>query len=395
LQHALLRLALEWLTALAGPALAHKSSDAYLFVDTTSQGTTLRADVALRDLDAALNLDNDGNEKLTWGEVKAARPAIESYLLSGISLYGCTLRVQDFGLEQRADGVYAATRFGASCSNGWVVQANPIRYTLFAAIDPTHRAIARMQDGANAPVLRLLDPGQPQPPPVLQTSAAEVPTAASNNPVALAPAPHAESFIQEGVRHILGGFDHVLFLVCLLRPAVMVRDVSGARRQWLPVKSLGQALLPILGIVTMFTLARSITLALSAFGLVSLPSAIIEPAIALTIILTAVDNIRPIFRLPRAAITFLFGLIHGFGFAGVLAELDLPAKEFAWALLQFNIGLEIGQLALVVLAMALLYLLRQQPAYPRWVIAGGSSAAALVGVWWFAERIGALGALAS
>lgn len=315
--------------------------------------------------------------------------------MSGISLHGCTLRVQDFGLEQRADGVYAATRFGASCSNGWVVQANPIRYTLFAAIDPTHRAIARLQDGANAPVLRLLDPGQPQPLPVLQTSAAEAPTAASNNPVALAPAPHAESFIQEGVRHILGGFDHVLFLVCLLLPAVMVRDVSGARRRWLPVKSLGQALLPILGIVTMFTLARSITLALSAFGLVSLPSAIIEPAIALTIILTAVDNIRPIFRLPRVAITFLFGLVHGFGFAGVLAELDLPAKEFAWALLQFNIGLEIGQLALVVLAMALLYLLRQQPAYPRWVIAGGPSAAALVGVWWFAERIGALGALAS
>ena len=98
-------------------------------------------------------VDSDGNEKLTWGEVKAARSAIEGYLLSGTSLHGCTLRVQDFALEQRADGIYAATRFGASCPKDWVLQANAVRYTLFASIDPTHRAVARLQDGASAPLI--------------------------------------------------------------------------------------------------------------------------------------------------------------------------------------------------------------------------------------------------
>ena len=92
--------------------------------------------------------------------------------------------------------------------------------------------------------------------------------------------------------------------------------------------------------------------------------------------------------------TFFFGLIHGFGFAGVLAELNLPAGQFAWALLQFNIGLELGQLVLVGIAVTILYLLRERPAYPRWVISGGSSAAVVMGVWWFAERVGALPPLA-
>ena len=178
------------------------------------------------------------------------------------------------------------------------------------------------------------------------------------------------------------GYDHVLFLMCLLLPSVMRRTPDG----WRPVERLSQAVWPVVGIVTAFTVAHSITLALAAMKWVSLPPWFIEPAIAVTIILAALDNLRPIFRGRRAVVTFLFGLIHGFGFAGVLAELNLPTSEFAWALLQFNVGLELGQLMIVVVATAVLFALRQGKRYPAWVIRGGSVAAILVGLLWFIER---------
>ena len=379
------------------PAHAHKSSDAYLFAEGDGNVTTLRVDVALRDLDTALPLDADGDARLTWAEVKAARPAIEAYLRSGIGLQDCILKPAGFALEQRADGVYAATTFDAECPAGWLLQPGAIQYSLFAAIDPTHRAIVRVHSGKDTPQLRLIDPREPHKPVATSKRSDLGPQTAVSSalPTATSDASsHTDGFVVEGVEHILGGFDHVLFLLCLLLPAVMLRNPPGSARAWSPVNHPGQALWPLVGIVTMFTLAHSITLALSAFELVSLPSSIIEPAIALTIVLTALDNIWPLFRVPRAAVAFVFGLVHGFGFAGVLAELHLPAGQFAWALLQFNAGLELGQLALVGTAVTVLYLLRERPAYPRWVIAGGSSAAMLIGVWWFAERVGVLPQLA-
>jgi hypothetical protein len=107
---------------------------------------------------------------------------------------------------------------------------------------------------------------------------------------------------------------------------------------WQPVERLGQAVWPVVGIVSAFTVAHSITLGLAALKLVSLTPAFIEPAIAATIVLAALDNLLPIFPVRRVVVTFFFGLIHGFGFAGVLAELNLPRADFAWALLQFNLG---------------------------------------------------------
>jgi hypothetical protein len=139
-------------------------------------------------------------------------------------------------------------------------------------------------------------------------------------------------------------------------------------------------------IVTAFTVAHSITLALASLKLVHLPAALIEPAIAVTIVLAALDNLRPIFGGRRGLVTFLFGLIHGFGFANVLGELELPPLQFAWALLQFNVGLELGQLAIVAVVAAVLYLLRERRGYPRWVIGAGSTAAIAIALVWFIER---------
>lgn len=266
-------------------------------------------------------------------------------------------------LERRIDGVYAAVQWQAACRLG---PPPAIRYSVLAAIDPTHRGSARIERAAGPPELRVLVPqvvaGVITPSPVGAAS----PAGSGASPAGPAPAQASTGlepadrlqYLREGVRHILTGYDHILSLLCLLLPSVMRR--SG--KEWVPLERLAQAVWPVAGIVTGFTVAHSITLALAATGAVFLSPGFIEPAIAVKIILTAIDNIKPIFRGRRALVTFGFGLIHGFGFAGVLAELDLPVSQFAWALLQFNVGLELGQLAIVVVVTAPLFSLRRAAA---------------------------------
>ena len=363
--------------ALAGiTASAHKASDSYLQVDATAKGLAVRWDIALRDLDAALDLDTDEDGKLTWAEVKAAWPRVQAYAMARLQIEGCALRPVRQALERRNDGAYAVLFLASDC----VLTGSPvIAYTLLREVDPTHRGIAKVQRAGQPLALSLLDPTHP--------AAVESPTAsaASSASAKAEPALAGASgwgFLREGIRHILTGYDHVLFLLCLLLPSVMRREPEG----WRPVARLSQAVLPVVGIVSAFTIAHSITLGLAATKVVSLSPAFIEPAIAVTIILAALDNVWPVFPVRRVIVTFCFGLIHGFGFAGVLAELNLPTAEFAWALLEFNLGLELGQLLIVVGVTAVLFLLRQRPRYRSWVIRGGSFAAMVVGVLWLIER---------
>ena len=388
--------ALAWLVCLlvAGPAMAHKGSDAYLQLNLGGAKSTLRVDLALRDLDAVLDIDADANGQLTWGEVRAAYPAIERYLAARVLVDGCQWQSVSTALERRADGVYAALTWSGSCA---VDAALPtIRYSALREIDPTHRAIAKIERPGSEAVVQVLDPTKVLPPAAkAAASAAGVGVAAAvsagvtaSGPAAgvtaaAQPEPTASAgFVKEGMRHILGGYDHVLFLLALLLPAVMRRTKTG----WQPVERLAQAIMPVAVIVTAFTVAHSVTLTLAGLKLVSLSSAFIEPAIAVTIVLAAIDNLTPIFRGRRAVVTFLFGLIHGFGFAGVLGELNLPTVQFAWALFQFNLGIELGQLFIVAIAVTALFAFRRQAWYPFVVIRGGSAVAIVIGSLWFIDR---------
>jgi len=345
-------------------AQAHKASDAYLQIDVGNKALAVRWDIALRDLDVALGLDANDDGRLSWAEVRTAWPRIQSYALPRLSIAGCPLRVSSTVLERRNDGAYAVMFLSSECV---LTRAPAITYSLLREVDATHRGIAKVSRPGQPMTLTMLTPTEPAP--IASTAGA-------------ATTPEATGFIREGMLHILTGYDHVLFLLCLLLPSVMRRTPEG----WRSVDKLSQAVWPVVGIVSAFTVAHSITLALAATRLVALSPAFIEPAIAVTIILAALDNVWPIFPVRRVVVTFCFGLIHGFGFAGVLAELNLPAWAFAAALLRFNIGLELGQLLIVVSATALLFLLRQRPHYRGLVIGGGSLAAMLVGVLWLIER---------
>jgi hypothetical protein len=190
------------------------------------------------------------------------------------------------------------------------------------------------------------------------------------------------SFIAAGAHHIFTGYDHVLFLICLLLPAVLRRTDGG----WRPVERWQDGVLPVAGIVTLFTLAHSVTLGLAALRFVTLPGWFVEPAIAVTIVIAAADNLRPLFGRWRGFVTFVFGLIHGFGFAGVLAELELPPAAFGWALFQFNLGIELGQLGIVAVVAPMLLAWRRTDGYRVWVLRSGSWLAIGVALWWLAQR---------
>ena len=172
-----------------------------------------------------------------------------------------------------------------------------------------------------------------------------------------------------GFEHILPkGLDHILFVLCLFL--------------------LSTRLKPLLWQVTAFTVAHTLTLALSMYGVVSLPATIVEPLIAASIAYVAVENLFTSRLQPwRPAVVFLFGLLHGLGFAGVLQELGLPRDQFVVALVGFNVGVELGQLAVIGLAFLAVGWFRSMPAYRVRVVIPASLLIAVVALYWTAERV--------
>jgi HupE / UreJ protein len=174
-------------------------------------------------------------------------------------------------------------------------------------------------------------------------------------------------FFRLGVEHILGGYDHLLFLAALLLR--------------------GGGLASLLKIITAFTVAHSLTLALAVLGVFTVPSRLVEPVIAASIVWVAVENVvRREAASTRWIVSFAFGLVHGFGFAAALDPLALPARRLALALLGFNLGVEAGQACVVAMLVPLLATMRHAAWEPR-VIRGASIVVALVGLVWLVERL--------
>jgi HupE / UreJ protein len=139
-------------------------------------------------------------------------------------------------------------------------------------------------------------------------------------------------------------------------------------------------------VVTAFTVAHSITLSLAVTGVVALPSRMVESGIALTVLLGAANNLIPVIRDRRWMVAFAFGLIHGLGFASVLADLGLRGGNLALALVGFNAGVEVGQLSIVLVLVPIAYALRATPFYRRAFMPGGALAIGVVALYWFAMR---------
>lgn len=360
---------------LAASALAHKPSDAYLTVRAESETTVVqRLDIALRDLDRELLLDVDDDGQLSWGEVRgrAAEMAALADQALGMQVrddQGRSCQAEAFEplqLDAHSDGRYAVLIRRWQCVSA--AQDLTLNYRLFAGSDPTHRLVMQFSAASGALQTKVLPPdGQAQ---HLSFKAA------AGQGLALG------SVLWDGVHHIWIGYDHILFLLALLLPAVLRREQG----QWQPAASLRPVLGEVLGLVSAFTLAHSVTLALAAFDVLNPPSRWIESLIAASVLLAALNNIWPVLDRGRWRLTLLFGLVHGFGFAGALKDLGLPRDALAAPLLVFNLGVELGQLAIVAAFMLVAWELRRQPCYSRWQLQGGSVVIAALSLVWLVER---------
>ena len=366
------RLAACLLLLLSFNALAHKPSDSYLALRVEGAHIRGQWDIALRDLEYAVGIDENGDGQITWGELRAKHRDIADYALARLKIAAnggdCTLEPTGHLVDEHSDGAYAVLRFSVGCRAA-AIAAIAVDYRLFFDLDPTHRGLLRIEHPAGA-VAAVLSPDR------------------ASQRFVLAEASRWSQFadyLREGVWHIWVGFDHILFLLSLLLPAVLAGAPTG-RPFAQPAARFAPVFWDVFRIVTAFTLAHSITLSLAALAVISLPSRLVESVIALSVVLAALNNLFPVVGRARWIVAFGFGLVHGFGFASVLADLGLPQGALVLALVGFNVGVEAGQLAIVSGFLPLAYALRRSWLYRRIIFTGGSAAIALLAAVWLIER---------
>lgn len=352
----------------ACPVLAHKPSDSYVALTVSGADVKGQWDISLRDLDYAIGLDRDDDGAITWDELRTRQAEIAAYALARLELKRgektCVLQPGGLLVDRHSDGAYAALRVAGSCNHG--VGGVTVRYNLFFDLDPQHRGLMRLvTDGVTHTAI--FGPEKP-----VQQFGSTSPGGAHG----------FVPFMREGVWHIWIGFDHLLFLCALLLPAMLVR--KGLR--WEPAPHVSHAFWNVAKIVTAFTIAHSITLSVAALEMVSLPSRWVESAIAASVLAAALNNICPVVQRRLWVVAFVFGLIHGFGFASVLLDLGLPREHLLLSLLGFNLGVELGQLAMVGIYFAVAYAARSSWLYTRATLSGGSAAIALIATAWMIER---------
>jgi hypothetical protein len=362
------------LAASAGTAAGHLASDSYLHIDIDPDGrVTGQWDIALRDLDVAVGLDSNLDGDITWGELRTSRSAVENYAFSRLSITdaagACRLRPMDLMVDYHAGSAYAVMPFAADCpaAGGELT----LRYRLLFDLDPTHRGLLTVA-GRGSVTSDVLTPDH------------------STVILGVVPQPitrEIAQFLLFGFDHILLGYDHLLFVAVLLVMAPLRRR-GGSR--WDPIDRLGRVVLETLKILTAFTVAHAITLTLAVLGVINLPSQLIDPAIALTIMLAALDNIWPILPRLRWKVAFLFGLIHGLAFASALGPMRLPPVRLALALGCFNIGVETGQISLALLLIPIAFTLKGETAYQRIIAPGLSLCSLLLAGVWLVDRVFAL-----
>lgn len=357
---------LTLLMLLAPQVYAHKPSDSYLQLTPTDGGFTGEWRIALRDLEPVVGLDRDGDRRITWGEVRARHAEIANYALSRLTIASretpCEVHAGTQLVDELSDGTYTVLPLVVSCERN--VAPWSLDYSLLFDIDATHRGLIALR-GPGAPQAFALSP---------QNSRAMLSVGAPS------PGRQFVEMAREGIWHIWIGYDHILFLLALLLPAGLratrARDETTG---WAPV------LRDVVTMVTAFTVAHSITLSLAALKIVSLPPRLIETTIALSIV---VAGLRLRYAIAHQAtwIAFGFGLIHGFGFANVLADMQLPSGSLALSLFAFNIGVELGQCAIVLLTLPLITYAQRHTFYQRTFMPAAAVLIAAVGAVWSVER---------
>ena len=336
------------LAALAQPLAAHTIGVSRGEYRASAAGLEAELIFARPELEGAVpGLDGDGDGVLTAAEVAAGQSGLAALVASGVLVRSGSRRCEG-GLERadltEQDGI--ALRATYRCEGGGALS---VRLGLLESLSLGHRHIATAMTAEGETVHA-----------VLYEKSAELRLNAAGGNIAF-------QLFRMGIQHILTGYDHLLFLLGLI--------LVGGRLRSLMV------------VITAFTVAHSITLGLAALGLWAPSPRLVEPAIALSIAYVGIENwfVRDARR--RWLITFPFGLIHGFGFAGALREISLPSGQIPLALASFNVGVEAGQLAVLALVLPGILWLGRRSWFARSGVRMVSTAIAVAGLVWFVQRV--------
>jgi hypothetical protein len=310
---------------------AHQSS--LIYGELTVAGRAVDGSFQIRDRELAPALgpidDRGGERPVTRSDVRARQASLLEYVAERVHVtnagFACVARPLGVDILDKPDGFFAVARLRWECKR--TAAELVVRDDLFFDLDPRHQALVRVSVE-----------GQAAREQVFRAGAREL---SLERPASLAD--HVRDYLRLGIEHIFTGYDHLAFLFGLL-------VVAG-------LGSLRAGLRSVAGIVTAFTVAHSLTLIAAGLGWVRLPPRVVEPAIALSIAYVAVENLVVPRPRGRWLLTFGFGLVHGFGFASVLREIGLPPRGLVLSLVSFNLGVEIGQLAVVALVAPALHLL--------------------------------------
>jgi hypothetical protein len=355
------------LVALAPPARAHALSTSYLSAEVENGPVELRWDISLHDLVWTVFIDADFDGLATWKEIEDARAVITAAVLAQVRIdrgnVACAVGVHDLALAKREEENYLSLLLRAQCPSAGRLR---IGGELFMTGDAAQRVLISVTRGEDR-----------------FTSVISTATPEWVEPERVSAWNSFSRFVGEGVWHVLIGYDHIAFILLLLLPSVL-RPVNG---RWQGAEGIGPVTRDIVSIVTAFTVAHSATLALAVTGTVVLPTQPVEVAIAASIAVAGALNLIPRLSRWRLALASGFGLVHGFGFANVLGELDAGGSSLLPLLAGFNVGVEVAQLGIVALVLPLIYLARRHHWYSRGVLPLGSCALGAAGVVWLVQRL--------
>ncbi|MGZ3439332.1 MAG: HupE/UreJ family protein [Polyangia bacterium] len=343
--------------AASSTARAHTSSLTYVEIAVEGRTVGVTLQISNRDLYEAIGVDKD--RAVDRAEVERARAPLLDYVAARVHVKNgeadCPPAAHTLSFADKSDGFFAVTRVDYVCKR--TAADVTVEYDLFFDLDPMHQGLARVEL-----------PGQPERQHVFRGAAR---TLRLDRPVTLFD--HLRDYCLLGMEHIFTGYDHLAFLFGLLLVATS-RGLRGGTRY-------------ILGVVTAFTVAHSVTLIAAGLGWVRLPSRFVESAIALSIAYVAVENLAVREPKHRWLLTFCFGLVHGFGFASVLAEIGLPPSGVIPSLVSFNVGVELGQLTVVCLVAPILLWLVPRYRQSARVRTIGSAVLLVLSSYWFFERV--------
>ena len=362
-----------WLVS--GASIAHQTGNSYLYIRQTDGKLAVDLDFYVRDLGNLLQRP-DASSAPAPEQIQALQAAITDVIQRSLKIdvdeQPAALEFIRQSVVLHNDGLYVRQQF-----SGPTVAADArfmvIRYEFFTQNDKLGRAFLKLAVNGDE-ISSVFDQSNP----VQRFALGDTKRSAT---ILL--------FTKEGAKHIWGGADHLLFLLTLLLPGLLLLKVrEGQPEGSLPsARASREAEIFALKVITAFTVAHSITLAMASFGLITLPEKLVESLIAFSIIASAVMNLQQRYQFNHWQLAFLFGLIHGMGFANGLKELGLSSTYFLETLVAFNVGVELGQLStLLVVAIPLVLLVRPREGRQR-VLKWGSLAVLAVSAGWLVQRL--------